>query len=144
MYIDTVTLFNRFSDAGKTFWRATVLRHVDFNSDRAKIRATYGEQSGDNAMLHIVYSGQNRVQNALFVLPKDYMKLTDTSGYITFQTGDRFDFFMNGVWNGDEVVADADYTKGFFDYMKKNFDEVFAVTGYAKYSVIPHFEVTGK
>ena len=49
MYIDTVTLFNRFSDAGKTFWRATVLRNVDFNSDRAKIRATYGEQSGDTA-----------------------------------------------------------------------------------------------
>ncbi|MBR2680494.1 MAG: hypothetical protein IKE23_07040 [Exiguobacterium sp.] len=144
MYVDTITLFNRFYDNGKLYWRATVLPYVDLNADKAKIRQTYGETSGDNAMLHIAYTGKNRVQNVVFVNPKDYALLGDTSGYITFNSGDKFDFFMNGAWTGNSIIEDEGYPKGFFDYMKKHKDEVYAITSYAKYSVIPHFEVTGK
>lgn len=60
---------------------------------------------------------------------------------ITFHDGDLFDFFWEGEWT--ETVNDEDYPNGFFDYMKKNHDMVFAITSVARYSVIPHFEIMG-
>ena len=141
MYKDTVTVFNRKNGEDIT-WYARVLHNVDFNADVALIRQMYGESAPDRAKLHIMYRS-DKVGNYTYLLPKEFQSQADVSDKITFQTGEDFDFFWLGVWNGT-TISDGDYQRGFFDYMVKTYDNVFAVSSVAKYSVIPHFEVMGR
>lgn len=141
MYKDTVTVFNR-KNGDDIVWHARVLYNVDFNNDIALIRQQYGEGSADRAKLHIMHDS-DIIGSYRYVLPKEFQSLEDVVDEITFQTGEDFDFFWVGVWDG-ETISDGDYTRGFFDYMVKTYDNVFAISSVAKYSVIPHFEVMGR
>ena len=109
MYRDTVTLFC-FHDG---IWRATTLKGVDLNADRAAILAKYGTESADRARLHIAYKNEtdNGIQvcdGVLAVNPKDY---DGSEGTITFASGDNFTFFVRGKWNGGTL----EYDYGVFD-----------------------------
>lgn len=153
IYQQTVTLFNRYEDSNKNLkWIPTVLSGVHLIVDRAKIISMYGENTTDNVMLHVMYIGSSDepvIGDKTYIAPKDFMRLSSKDGYITFQMGDNFDFFMEGVWevNGQESdaeISDDSYKNGFYNYMNHTHDNVFAVTSCAKYSLIPHFEVTGR
>lgn len=145
MYVDTITMFCPYTADGTTYWRATPLLGVDLNADRAAIIARYGESSADRAKLHVKF-----VQNAkgiylgnevYAVKPSEY---DGTKGTVTFASGEDFSFFMDGLWNGAEIINDEDYAQGFYNYMNETNAEVYAVSSVAKYSVIPHFEVMAK
>ena len=136
MYKDTVTIFNRLRRNGTDTWYPTVLHGVDLNVDSAAIRKAYGAETHDRAKLHVMYAPGLIVGGKQYYLPKDWAGMG-----ITFHDGDLFDFFWEGEWT--ETVNDEDYTDGFFNYMKKNYDMVFAITSVARYSVIPHFEIMG-
>ena len=135
MYKDTVTLFNRTPDGR---WLPTVLKGVNLNMDRASIVARYGEKSTDSAVLNVPYTGDYMVAGKSWKPPKQW-----TEDSITFRSGNEFDFFWLGEWDGG-IVDDREYTGGFYQYMNKSHDFVFAVTGFTPFSVIPHFEVTGR
>ena len=148
MYNDTVTLFNRYRANGTDTWYPTVLTNVDLNVDVSAIRKAYGADSKDRAKLH-VFDINGTVGGKTYYLPKDW-----SGSGITFHDGELFDFFWAGTWtgrteriNGVDVlvwnVNDEDYTNGFYDYMRKTYDMVFAITSVARYSVIPHFEIMG-
>ena len=51
---------------------------------------------------------------------------------------------MLGEYPMQNPINDDDYRNGFFEEVKKEYDYVFAITSVAKYTVIPHFEITGK
>ena len=169
MYKDTVTIFNRLRSNGTDTWFPTVIEGVDLNVDASAIRKQYGADSNDRAKLHIKYNlfSENdevdrghvdyivlghygiEIAGKKYFLPKSW----DGTG-ITFHDGDLFDFFWEGEWagvtetvNGVQVVTwnvnDEDYKDGFYNYMRKNHDMVFAITSVARYSVIPHFEIMG-
>lgn len=156
LYQDTVTLFNRYILEDETiWWIPTVLTGVHFILDRAKVISTYGEQTSDNVMLHIRYSGNRYkpvVQNKKYVLPKAYRAMDPESakGCITFSFGDDFDFLVNGKWDGlNDIKGNIDddvYMNygGFFNYMNKNYDMVFAITGVSKFDLLPHFRITAR
>lgn len=151
MYKDTVTLFNRYTTKDrKIVWYPTVLRGVNLNVDKASIVAKYGSNSQDNAVLNVKYhSGDDAVMvsDKKYLLPKEWCKQTEDvlAESLTFTTGkEEFDFFYEGEWKSDEPVLDEDYTSGFYSYMNKNYDNVFAITSVSKFSAIPHFEVVGK
>lgn len=138
MYNDTVTLFNRTPDRQ---WIPTVLHGVNLNTDRSAIVAKYGEKSTDAAVLNVKYSvkdGQVIVADNPWQPPKAWQ-----GDGITFASGNDFDFFWHGEWT-EGIVDDRSYTGGFYQYMNKTYDFVFAVTGFSRFSVIPHFEVTGR
>ena len=148
MYSDTVTIFNRYESRLGDMWYPTVLRGVNFMSDRSAIVQKYGEQSKDNAVVNVRY---DNVNGKVFVAGKEYFQpkewdrqtndmLTKT---ITFTPGEKFDFFYLGEYS-EEPISDDDYTEGFYDYMSSTFDGVFAITSVAKLDLIPHFEITGK
>ena len=148
MYSDTVTIFNRYESRLGDMWYPTVLRGVNFMSDRSAIVQKYGEQSKDNAVVNVRY---DNVNGKVFVVGKEYFPpkewdrqtndmLTRT---ITFTPGEKFDFFYLGEYS-EEPISDDDYTEGFYDYMNSTFDGVFAITSVAKLDLIPHFEITGK
>ena len=148
MYSDTVTIFNRYESRLGDMWYPTVLRGVNFMSDRSAIVQKYGEQSKDNAVVNVRY---DNVNGKVFVVGKEYFPpkewdrqtndmLTKT---ITFTPGEKFDFFYLGEYS-EEPISDEDYMEGFYDYMNSTFDGVFAITSVSKLDLIPHFEITGK
>lgn len=44
----------------------------------------------------------------------------------------------------DGPIDDDDYKSGFFNYMNKTHDEVFAITNVSKFNLLPHFEITAR
>lgn len=150
MYNDTITLFNRKESRDGDTWYPTVIKNADLNIDKAAILAKYGPEATDTAVLHIRYQNQDGKKIASgkpWMPPKEWDKQLDPARAITFTEGDRFDFFWVGVWEGTEPIEDADYFAytDFYTYMNKTYDYVFAISSVGgPYSVIPHFEITGK
>lgn len=147
LYKQTVTVFNRVETAETTLWYPTVIENVHLIIDRAIIISTYGEQAQDNAKLHIRYvpSGDDAiVAGKTYMTPKVFRKQGNPSSDITFAFGDRFDFIMAGAYGESGPFDDDDFKGGFFNYMNKTYDEVFAITNVSKFNLIPHFEITAK
>jgi hypothetical protein len=150
VYKDTITLFNRKEGTEGDVWYPTILRNVQVNVDRAAILAKYGAESADSAVLNVRYTqaGDNKlVCGKPWLPPKQWDGIEDHSSALTFTTGNRFDFFWIGEWDGTDPVRDSDYFSDtdFYTYMNRTHDYVFAVSSVGgPYSVIPHFEIMGK
>lgn len=146
MYNDTVTLFNRKPGlrGQGDIWYPTVIKGVNLVIDRAAIVAKYGSESQDNAILNIRYTQDGEtvlVAGKPWMPPKEWDKTEDS---LTFESGTDFDFFWKGEWTGG-IANDSDYLdEGFYNYMNRTKDYVFAVTAVSRYSLIPHFEIMGK
>lgn len=140
MYNDTVTLFNRLHAKTGDTWYPTVLTGVNLNRDKGAITARYGAESADTAILNVALPS-----TPTWYTPKAWAELTDHTEGITFAGGQFFDFFIDGEWEDAAPISDKDYTEGFYNYMAKTRDYVYAVTGVnGPFSVIPHLEVTGR
>lgn len=149
MYADTITLFNRYDTGVEDVWLPTVLKGVDLNIDKAAIVATYGENSTDNARLHVRYAideGDITIGDKTYLPPKLWKAQSQEQAAtsVTFASGHSFDFFVVGEWGSDIPIEDADYINGFYDFCNNIYDYCFAITSVARYSVIPHFEIMAK
>lgn len=151
LYKQTVTVFNRKIDGEKTYWYKVVIPNVHLIIDRSIIISTYGEQSQDNAKLHIRYtpSGEKAIVSTSlgslsYMTPKVFAISGVQGANITFAFGDNFDFIVAGAFGGPSLIDDDDYPKGFFNYMNKTYDDVFAITNVSKYNLIPHFEIVAR
>lgn len=150
MFTDTITVFNYYKDSLKNVtWYPTVIHGVNLLIDKAAIVAKYGAESKDNALLNIHYQtvyGQIMVDDKLYLPPKEWERQTNDklAETITFASGTEFDFFMLGEYPEIKPILDEEYRNGFFEEVKKEYDFVFAITSVGMYSVIPHFEITGK
>lgn len=155
-------------------WYPTVIHGVNLLIDKAAIVAKYGAESKDNALLNIHYKhvktenpkegeelfhafvkckkivdGESVFFEKEWFPPKEWERQTNDklADSITFASGTDFDFFMVGEYPTQEPIHDEDKiygNNGFFEYIKKEYDFVFAITSVGMYSVIPHFEITGK
>ncbi len=148
MYNDTVTLFCRCENESGIQWYPKILHNVNLNIDKSTIVAKYGAESKDNAVLNVRYrnvDGKKIIGDKEYLLPKECRIEGKFDSTLTFSSGQKFDFFYVGTWENEDPVQDDDYgIDGFYDYMNRKYDLVFAVTSVATYSVIPHFEITGK
>ena len=150
MFTDVITVFNSYEDSLKNVtWYPTVIRGVNLLIDKAAIVAKYGAESKDNAVLNIHYQtvdGQIMVDGKPYFPPKEWERQTNDKlpETITFASGTDFDFFMLGEYPEIKPILDEEYRNGFFEEVKKEYDFVFAITSVGMYSVIPHFEITGK
>lgn len=152
MYKDTITLFNRERRSQGDIWYPTILTGVNLNADKGSIVKVYGETSQDNAVLNVRYFNVN---GEICVMTPDSMKAwkpskewqhaENKSESVTFTAGGAFDFFWRGEWTGGSVIYDENYgDMSFFDYMLANYDYVYAITSVGDFTVIPHFEITGR
>lgn len=130
-------------------WYPTIISKVDLITDSASIREKMGADSKDNAKLHVKYAkiaGNIMIGGKIWLPPKTWEQIPndDLVDYITFKSGNEFDFIANGEHSTD-VVNDEDYKDGFYNYMLKHYDEVYAVTSVSNpYEVIQHFEIMCK
>ena len=162
MYQDTITLFNRKAGSASTgdTWYPTVIRGVNLNVDRAAMMEKYGTESKDSASLHIAFSKSGNkiiIAEKQWLPPKEWERKNiagilgeDDLGEFVLGGADLVtanpdgDFFWLGEWKNG-IVNDADYkNEGFYGYMNRTYDYVFAVSAVAVYSVIPHIEIMGK
>lgn len=149
MYADKITLFNHYKSRLGDMWYPTVIDGVNLLIDKAAIVAKYGAESKDNAILNICYqtvNGQIMVDGKPYIPPKEWDRQTNDKlpDSITFTSGSNADFFMLGEYHKTEPIADDDYVDGFYNHINDEYDFVFAITSVAKYTAIPHFEITGK
>ena len=150
MYSDVITVFNSYEDSFKNVtWYPSVIRGVNLLIDKSAIVAKYGAESKDNAILNIRFDKVNEkimVDGKNYLPPKEWERQTNDklADSITFASGTEFDFFMLGEYPEKEPIFDEKFRNGFFEEVKKEYDFVFAITSVGMYSVIPHFEITGK
>lgn len=152
LYKQTVTVFNRKTIDGKEYWCPYVIPNVHLITDKSIIISTYGEQSADNVRLHIRYKNawngavipDGSGMQLAFLEPKEFAKSGVFGENITFACGDNFDFFMAGEYSDLDLIDDTTYRNGFYNYMNRNYDNVFVITTCSKFNLIPHFEIGGR
>lgn len=151
IYRQIVTVFNRKEEYGETIWHPSVIYGVHLIIDRSIIVSTYGEQASDNAKLHIRYTPSSEGAKILtgagrkiYLPPKEFAAMGNPAENITFAFGDNFDFIFDGEYSELVPIADDDYKSGFFNYMNKTYDNVFAITNCSKFNLIPHFEIVAR
>ena len=150
MYRDTITLFNRYESRLGDMWFPTVLNGVNLNIDRASIVERMGAESKDKVIVNVRYmtiNNEKQIEGKTYKTPKiwDAQVVEELPTTITFTPdSDKFDFFVVGEYGDGQPINDDDYPDGFFDYMSNAYDYVFAITSVSEFSVIPHFEITGK
>jgi hypothetical protein len=111
------------------------------------IAAKYGESAQDTAMINIRYhlrDNDKMVGEKVWLPPKEWARQEDAAEYITFKSGDVFDFIYVGEWADDGPINNRDYSDvgGFYNFMNKEHDFVFAISSVGgPYTVIPHFEI---
>lgn len=146
----TITVFNRYESRLGDAWYATTIHGVQLTTDKAAMQAKYGAESQDTAAVSIPYTSENgerMISGKRWLSPKKWDKQTNDllPKTVTFTPGQTFDFFISGGWDGPQMISDADYTGGFYGYMEKNHDFVFAITSVGgPYDLIPHFEIMGR
>ena len=145
----TVTIFNRHRTGTGDIWYATIIKGIYLNTDKAGIIKKYGAESGDSAVLHVpcITKGADIfVTEKKYLSPKRWNAQQDEelTKSLTFAAGKAFDFFIAGEWDGELIIPDNKYPNGLYDYLNREYDDVFSVSSAARYGLIPHFEILGK
>ena len=149
MFKDTVTVFNRHESKSGDMWYPSVIHGVNVQMDKGAIMAKYGAESKDSVMFNVhcdFHDTQMFVGEKPCFAPKEWASqpTENLPNCLTFKSGNAFDFFMIGEYENTEPIADNDFTDGFYNYINQKYDNVFAISSVAFYSVIPHFEILGK
>ena len=151
LYRQDITLFNRIVLAtGEILWRPTVIEKVHLIVNKSNTWSSYGGSSTDTVTLHVRYTlngGDAYVAGKKYYEPKEYRKAEYPADGITFAYGDSdvCDFFVEGKHDSEETIWDDAYDRnGFYNFMNKNFDNVFAIQSVSKYNLIPHFEIMAR
>lgn len=143
MFDRTVTLYNFKKSDGK--WYRTVFDKCTLTDTNSLSNTATGLQNGANLNIHFRCGKdkvmRNRGAKKTFYAPKEYQKLDNPFYAITFT--EESDFIVIGETNED-AVPDDEYESGFYHYMNDNYDNVYMITNWAFYTLLPHFVVGGR
>lgn len=142
MFGRDVTIFSKQG----AIWYPRVFNDAQVAEDRGYIRRVYGETSNEVVSVHIkringlaegkytVY--EPKAWNALQTIPTDAVSFKDE------------DVIMLADWsevdNTLSPISDDDYAKGFYNWLRKTHDCVYAITNTAKFTALPHWEIAGR
>ena len=143
MFDTTITIFNQQNGV----WYPHVIPHAQVSRDRGYLKRTYGAENSDSIAVFVHYNVRDNVMyiddTFPYASPMEYDEALDPSECITFRGGAKFDIIFEGEYS--TVENDASYPKGFFEYMKRTHDKVYATSNVAgAFMNIPHFEITGR
>lgn len=164
IYSQTITLFNRIpgKNGEPTMWIPTVIDGVHLIVNRSSSWNSHGGKNSDDVKLHIPYiwhgydsviscrsgTDESSIIQKKWYEPIAWRKQPDPENGITFSFGenDDFDFFVEGVFEEfQSPISEQNFErKGFYGYMNKMYDNVFVITSYQKFGLIPHFELTAR
>lgn len=145
----TITVFNAYTDAeDKLYYYASIIKDVHAIADKGAAQTKTGLEDADSFWCSIPYAVNGDdiyVNGKRYLGPIAWEKQIndDLPNTLTFCEGK--DLILKGVWTGDSIIKSADYSRqGFYDYLLRNYDDVYIVSSVGKYDLIPHFEVRGK
>jgi len=163
IYNQTITLFNRLpsKNGEPTMWIPTIIDGVHLIVDKSSSWNSHGGKSSDTVQLHIPYIWQGDAAmvscradseggtlRKRWFKPKEWRNELEPENGLTFAFGDNddFDFFIEGAFEEfTSPISDNNFErKGFYGYMNKKYDNVFAITSVQKFGLIPHFEITAR
>ena len=152
LYQDEITIFNRCEEDGSIIWIPHKLKNVHCWGSSGTRTGTQGDSAMDNYTVNIRYIGSPEspeIDSLIYLQPKKFKRLdsTEAEKYITFASGDMFDFFIKGnLEEFDGKISDDDYfhSGGFFNYMNHKYDDVYAITSCSQSRFLPHFTVSGR
>ena len=147
MYEDVVTVFNRRVEDGKTRWYPTVIEGVHLAENCGAAEAGYGRGRDCRAAVLIPYvrmEGAPYAAGKLVLPPKLWRRVEQPEMYVAFAGGEDFDFFITEDWQSTDPVDDGTFDGGFYGYMARTRDDVFAVAAVCRYDALPHYEVVGR
>lgn len=111
----TITLYNYHKNADKTeHWQRTVIHGVNYSYSNTKTVDSSGKVVYTPTLTVVI--PQNAPQ-ATYMDAKGYAKLTDTTGYFTFNTAGNKEVIVCGEIT-QEITADYTITKLLTDYQK--------------------------
>lgn len=129
LHNDTVTIFNKISTGrGQATWKATIIEGCHVENSQGAVLNKYGSDT-DNKVEVYLPSDDFRKQKAWLHEQECF----------TAQTG--IDLILIGSWTGESEINDADYPKGFDDYLLKSFDDVYRINNVSLFKLIPHLEL---
>lgn len=142
MFDKTVTIINQKD--GK--WFPHVCRHAQVSTDRGYITRQYGSDCSDSVVVYLHYEVRDNalyIEDFRYCAPIEYAEDLNPTTSIAFRGGTNFDILFIGEYT--DIETDSDYAKGFYEYMRKNHDGVYAISNVAgAFQNIPHFEITGR
>ena len=143
MFQDMVTVFNRRDG----LWYPTVIQGVHVEHSAGAGPAAYGGQRADSVTVLVPYvpvDGAVTVAGKVYLPPKLWQKVEEPERFITFASGEQFDFFVLGPWEETGPVSDEGWPGGFFDHLNRSRDGVFAISSAQRFGALPHFEIVGR
>lgn len=129
MFPHTVTVYNKFTDAGSEKWKRTVLSGVFWDSSKGAVNRKTGVTSADGLLLIIPMSIKG------YVKPKAWTALSDKTGFWTLQSSDTV--ILGSI--SYEVVKSSKELQQFDDVLTINNVDTKGFGG-----DMAHFEVSGK
>ena len=142
-----VTVFNRYDTQGESRYYATAIENAHLRVDKRAAISKSGLKDADSMWCSVEYYREGSdvyIGNKKYLPPVKWSKQVndDKEKTITFTEGK--DVLFDGVWEGPEVIEDAEYgATGFLNYLRKNFDGIYLIDSAAQYDMIPHFELGG-
>lgn len=140
--LDTVTLFNREYDVDMETetWLPTVLNNVNLQISKGANIEKNGLSDADSVRLFLDESSTSKK----FLMPKEWGNLgaLNKANYYTAASDESHpDFFVKGDLS-ELNIAGID---NLYEYMLKNYDDVYRVTTVDRYEkVMAHMEIGGK
>lgn len=141
MFKDTVTIFNFYQDPETEIcrWYPKVLTGVELQISNGILRDKEGKEAADKAILHIPFKN-GRIQSYKYMKSLEWRRSEEKNQCLTLS---ETDFFMEGSFDMVVSVNDDDYPQGFFEHMKKTYDDVYGITSISRYDTIPYIAVGG-
>ena len=150
MYDKTVTLFSRKSDGSDIVWYATVIPKTSFNVNVAEMTGGNAREYTTDVAKWVIRvkpdaNGDIFINGKQYLLPNAWNATDEPTSFFSLKSGLDFDFFVLGDYEEFDGVSDLSYMpNGFYQYMRKTYDHVYAIQAVALYTVLPHFEIGGK
>ena len=140
MFDGIITLFN-YRDSDGT-WATSLFQNVDVIELEGSVATKQGAGNDDNVEIILDVDQSQQVAGKQYVKPKQYQALDDVSGHFTFTP--EVDFIVVGDYTSDNPIIDDDYDEGLYHAMNHEHDGVYMITSATWFSLLPHFEMTGR
>lgn len=135
MFGENITIFNY--DENTDSYYPTVMEGVEVQNTLTVEQTQTGAKETNKVTIHIPYRED-------YLKPNAWKKAEDKENFFTFNAKNRKDCVYCGAWESKESVEDEKYTNGFYEYLCKNYDDVYLISTVSEYKTIPHWEVGGK
>lgn len=142
LYNDTITVFVQHGE----LWYPHVIKNTDVGITNSQNASTFGDKNLDTFEVLINCTKDKVITttqgDVTYLPPKKFAALESPAGYITFDSDSTF--IYADEYKDTVPLNTDDFDSGLYQHFKNIYDGVYKLHSAAFYSLIPHFELSGK